>query len=179
MASFPEDLDFGSLVPLDPLYNMDKVAVTSNEFKEYIRQLQRVLYDMSVAINTRDSSYYPTIEFINGQLYFPDPALSPLTSDQPRYRSVFRKVIDFGQLPNTTTKSVAHDLSPTSDWSFTRIYGTASDTTGLTYIPLPYAHPTSSNNIAINVDNTNVTITTGSDRTAYHTCYVVVEYLKN
>jgi len=179
MASFPDELDVGSFVPIDPLYNIDQVDVNSAAFKEYLRQLQRILYDISLALNTRESAYYPEIEFINGQLYFPNPALSSTTAQKPELRQVFRKVINFGQLPNTTSKTVAHNLSPTSTWSFTHIYGAASDTSGISYLPLPYAHPTASSNIAVSVDATNVTITTGSDRTAYDTSYIVLEYIKN
>jgi hypothetical protein len=43
---------------------------------------------------------------------------------------------------------------------------------------LPYASPTDADNIELSVDVTNVSITTGSDRTGFTTTYIVLEYIK-
>ncbi len=163
----------GAFIPI--LFDFDVgINVNSEEFKELQVRLYQYINTMSLAINLRDAAYYPTFEFINGQQWYPNPLINPTT-----YRSVFRKVINFGTLPNTTTKSVAHQIPINGGYSFTRIYATASDQTNKSYIPIPYASPTLANSIEINVDATNVNITTGSNRTAYTICYVVVEYIKN
>lgn len=86
-------------------------------------------------------------------------------------------VVDFGALPNTGTKSVPHNITVTGSTIWTRYYATATYP-GSSGIPIPYASPTLANNIEINVDATNVNITTGSDRTAYTTTYVILEYLQ-
>lgn len=86
--------------------------------------------------------------------------------------------INFGTLPNTGTKSVAHNIPITVGVTFTRIYATASDTAGSLYIPIPFVE-TTGNEIQIDVDATNVNITTTSDRTNFTICYVVLEYIKN
>ena len=62
-------------------------------------------------------------------------------------------------------------------WTFTRLYGAATDPS-TSFLPIPFAHPTAANNIALSADATNVSITTGSDRTGYTACYVVLEYIK-
>jgi hypothetical protein len=128
---------------------------------------------MANVLNVKDTGYYNTLEYVCGQLYFPDPAIT----DQI-FRQVFRTVIDFGALPNTATKSVAHNLTFTPSTLFTRIYGTATDTTGITGIPLPYASPTAANNIELSVDATNVNVTAGSNRTNFNKCVIILEYLK-
>ena len=63
--------------------------------------------------------------------------------------------------------------------TFTRVYATASDTTGFNYIPVPYASSTAANNIELNVNGTNVNIITGSNRSNFNICYVVLEYLQS
>ena len=83
-------------------------------------------------------------------------------------------------LPNAGTTSVPHGINITADTSFTftRIYATASQV-NVSFLPIPYVSVANiMDNIEINVDNTNVNITTGSDRTNYTFCYVILEYIK-
>lgn len=159
------------------IYDLD---IDSREFREVLVRLRTALNKVAVLLNLKDTGYYPLSEFVNGQSFFPNPALSATgTSQVATYRQVYRLVINFGSLPNTGSTSVAHGLTPTTKWSFTRIYATASDTTSFNYIPIPYASSVLADNISISVDATNVTITTGSDRTNFDTCYVVLEYIKS
>lgn len=51
-------------------------------------------------------------------------------------KPIYRKVVDFGALPNATTKNVAHGVSNIGD--ITHIYGVAHSSAKMT-IPLPYA----------------------------------------
>lgn len=172
---------YGAFIPTTNIWDVTQlysVDVNSPEFKELLVRLYQNINLISLTTNIKDSGYYDTNEFVNGQLFFPDPALNSTTSSQPAFRQVTRKVINFGALPNTATKSVAHTIGPNSSYSFTRIYATASDTTGLTYIPIPYASPVLANNIEINVDVTNVNITTGSNRSNYNITYVILEFLR-
>lgn len=134
--------------------------------------LQQIYFALAYQINEKDVGSYETIEQLNGQQYF-DPA------NAQRKRYVFRIVVNFGALPNTATKSVAHGITVDANTNFTRIYATASDTTALTYIPIPYVDPTTlANGIELDVDATNVNITTAANYSAYNVCYVVLEYVK-
>ena len=128
-------------------------------------------------MNLKDSGYYDTLEFVNSQLFFPNPALSSQTAQTPVYRQVYRKVINFGALPNAGAKSVNHNIPVTIGYSFTRIYATATNPS-TQFIPIPYASASGTDNIELSVSPTQVTITTASDRTAFTITYVVVEYLK-
>lgn len=180
MASFPNQANPGAFVPTTNIWDPSEIystEVTSPEFKELLVRLYQNLNNMSLSLNIRDAGYYDRTEFVCGQLYFPNPALSSASAKAPAYRQVFRKVINFGTLPNTATTSVAHGLTITSGFTFTRIYGCATDPS-TSFIPIPFAAPTDSENIKIDVDTTNINITTGSDRTGYTVCYVVLEYIK-
>lgn len=171
----------GLFVPTTNVWDVEQlqsVNVNSPEFKELLVRLYQNINLIALAVNKKDSAYYDVQEFVNGQSFFPDPLLNSNSATTPSYRQVYRLVINFGVLPNTTAKAIAHNLTINPGYTFTRIYGAASDTTNKTYIPLPYASPTAANNIELSVDATNVTVTTGSNRSNYSTTYVVLEYMK-
>lgn len=149
----------------------------SPEFKDLLVRLYQNLNAMQIALNLKDSGYYAEEEFVNSQSY---PPVDTVVGNAPTVsRQVFRKLIDFGPLPNTGTATVAHGISLTTAFSFTRIYGAASDQAGFNYIPIPYASPTDADNIELRVDTTNVIITTGSNRSNFTQTWIVLEYLKN
>ena len=133
-------------------------------------RLYQYLNNISMAINLKDTGFYVLTEFANGQNFFPNPTLAPGDANYLVYRPGNRIAINFGALPNTATKSVAHGISITTSTSFTRIYATASNPVGLLYFPIP--------SIWISVDATNVNITTTANMTAYTICYVILEYLQ-
>lgn len=186
----PQQNQVGAFVPTSFIWDVARVGeieVNSPEFKELLVRLYQNLANIANVLNIKDSGYYNVLEFVNGQLFFPNPLFDSQTLETTSFRQVLRKVINFGQLPNTGTKSVAHGIICKAfsvgppiipGTSFTRIYGAASDQTGLTYIPLPYASPTLANNIELNVDSTNVNITTGSNRSNYLISYIILEYLQ-
>lgn len=170
----------GFLVPttdvwdVTPIYELD----LDEKFEDLLVRLYQNLNNMSLSINVRDAGYYDTQEFLNSQVFFPNPLFRSNTGTVATYRSVFRKVINFGVLPNAGATAVPHGITCIASTSFTRIYATASDPVALAYIPIPYASPVLINNISIDVDATNVTITTGSNRSAFTICYVILEYLQ-
>lgn len=175
----------GSFIPTTQVWDVNEIystEVTSPAFKELLVRLYQNLNNQSVALNTKDTGYYDVTEFVNGQIFFPNPAYSSATQTKPAFRQVFRKVINFGALPNAGAKTAAHGITMTPGMTFTRIYGAASDTThspNFYYIPLPYVciH-VPNNSVEVNVNQTNVTIETLTNMTNYDTSYVVLEYLK-
>lgn len=171
----------GAFVPSTNIWDVSALystEVTSPEFKELLVRLYQNINNICIALNIKDTGYYVLEEFVNGQLFFPNPALTSKTSQSPSYRQDFRKVINFGMLPNNSTRSVPHGITITSGFSFTRIYATATNSTATSFIPIPYASNTPGEDIELNVDSTMVNITTGSDRTAYTITYVILEYIK-
>lgn len=145
------------------------------QLRELLVRLYQNLNNMLISLNDKESGTYTTNQFVNGQVFFPS---QPSTSLLPQMnRFVTRVVIDFGALPNAGTKSVAHGIDFNSAVSFTRIYGVATDPINLIALPLPYASPVLASNIELNVDATNVNVITGSNRIAFTTTYIVLEFL--
>lgn len=179
MASFPDQQSPGVFVPTtnvwDPTELYD-IEVTSEKFKELMIRLYQNLNIISSTLNLKDTGYYTSQELANGQSFSPDTNLSSTTAQTHEYRGGFRKRIVFGPLPNNATKSVAHNIETLGSYSFTRIYGTASDMNGRFYIPLPYA---GANPIELNVDADNINVTTTNDATRFTTTSIVLEYLKS
>lgn len=178
------NINTGAFVPTTDVYDTQAIYdldINSLEFKEFLVRLRQSTNNIALVLNVKDSGYYVLTEFVNSQLWFPNPILSSTTQQTPSYRQDFRLVIDFGALPNTGSKSVAHNISgivPLGLFTLTRLYGAATDPIAQSYIPIPYASPTLANNIELSMDATNVTITTGSNRSNYLISYVIIEYLK-
>ena len=171
----------GAFVPTTNIWDPTEIYqtdVTSDAFKELLVRMYQNLNIMSINLNLKDTGYYDTSEFVTGQKFFPKPGLTSLSAVTPDFRQTYRKVINFGALPNTGTTNIDHGITVDANTIFTRIYGVATDPAGLSYLPLPYASSTAANNIELSVNNTNVTIITGSDRSAYTITYVIVEFMK-
>ncbi len=176
----------GSFVPTTDIWDTQQlyeVNLNSEEFRELLVRLYQNLNNMALNLNIKDTGYYSAQEFLNGQLFYPNPTLSSNTANGIAYRQVFRTTVDFGALPNAGTKTVAHNIDisiiiPLTTFSFTRIYGAASKPDQTSFIPLPYSSATSINNIELSVTDTDIVITTAIDYSAYTITYIVVEYLK-
>ena len=89
-------------------------------------------------------------------------------------KTIFKKTISTGALPNSTSKSVAHGIS-TFDFAI-HTYGHAKNSGGVIR-PLPYPG-TSTNYFCISVDATNIMLSTSSDLTTYSVSYVTLIYVK-
>lgn len=90
-------------------------------------------------------------------------------------RTLYRKIINTGSLPNNTVKNVAHGISNLR--RAVKLYGYAFRSSNSITIPLPYAS-TAEWTVGLNVADSNISITTFSDRTPYTESYVIVEYTK-
>jgi hypothetical protein len=173
--------NIGSFVPTSYIWDVARlyeIDVNSDEFKELLVRLYQNINAISLSLNIKDTGMYNTSEFVNGQIYFPNPSLNSSTATTPDFRQVYRLVINFGTLPNAGTKSVPHGITITPATTFTRIYATASDPVGNFYIPIPYASPTAADSVEIYVDATNVNIIDAIDKTNFTICYVILEYLQ-
>lgn len=170
----------GLFVPTTNIWDVDTlrdIDVTKPEFKELLIRLYQNINNICLTLNLKESGYYFTQEFVNGQVLFPNPAM---IDQNLAGRQIFRMVVNFGTLPNATTTSQPHGIDVQDFFTFTRIYGTSTNPVDLTFIPLPYVSSSAViNNIELSADATNVYITTGIDQSAYTTTYIVLEYVKN
>lgn len=138
-------------------------------------KIRQYLNDIAYSLNRKDSGYFISQSTITGQQFV--PTFSTDSGSSTVYRSVLRKVIDTGTLANTGTTTTAHGITIGSNFSVTKLYGAATNPSAPSWIPIPFAHPTAANNISVDVDGTNVNITTGSNRSAYTRSWVVIEYI--
>lgn len=136
-------------------------------------RLRQYLNEIASALNYKENNVYVGIETSANQLYLPI-----VTSGGLQYRSVFRVTVDFGALPNATTKSVPHNIPIDADYTVTHLYGAATDPVTFNFIPIPFAAITDNENIELMVTATDVSITTGIDYSAYTRAQVVIEYLR-
>lgn len=91
-------------------------------------------------------------------------------------KPLYRKVIDFGAMPNAGQKKMSSGLSGVS---VVRLYGIANKANGTT-IPLPSASASGSNNAQLHFDSDNmIVVTTAEGYSEYPKSYVVLEYVKN
>lgn len=87
-------------------------------------------------------------------------------------KTIYKKTVDFGVLPNNTAKNVAHGIVGLS-W-LVNLEGTSSTATG-TFMAL---NRTASSFVVWNVDATNITVTANSSMASYTTTYVTLYYTK-
>jgi hypothetical protein len=173
--------DSGAFIGTTQVWDVSELDSTKGltpELKELLIRLYQNLNNMAMAVNGKDTGIYHTDEFVTGKLYPFDPALNSGTASTPIQRPVYRKVINFGALPNAGTASIAHGLTVNTAYTWVKIAGYATDPVALLGVPLPYASDTANDNIELSVDDTNVIVTTASNWSAYTRCWVVLEFLK-
>ena len=91
-------------------------------------------------------------------------------------KPIYRKVVDFGALPNATTKSVTHGIVGMTH--LIRINVIAENTSGPYFLNIPYPDFSSTYTIRSTIDTTNVNIVTQYDFSSYNQTYVTLEYTK-
>lgn len=153
----------------------------------YVRQLiaERERLTSSI-LNVKEIGQYETRELVTAQTWFNvnvTQASSMNTTRQPRYG--FRKVFDMvvangGPIPAATVVTLAHNI--TGITVPTRIFGSATTSTGKFY-PLPFVDEALiTNQIKLYADITNVVLTTGATidggANTLTQAYFVFEYLK-
>lgn len=174
--------EIGAFIPTTQIWDpavIQEVDVNSEQFKDLIIKLYQNINNIVQLLNKKDTGIYDLNEFVCGQVFFSNPSYDSTSAKNATLRQVFRKVINFGALNNAAgTTSVAHGISVTTNYNFTRIYGVANDTTGNSYLPIPYASGTAASIIELYVDATNVYITVGQDRSSYN-AVIILEYIKD
>jgi hypothetical protein len=181
-GSIPNQLNFGSFVPTTNVWEIQQIQSSNIDpnLKEILVRLYQNINNISNVLNGKDSGFYSTEEFLTGKLFFPQTGQTQQGASTPQYRSVFRKVVSFGPLPNATTINIPHNIDINSGYILTGLNGFSTTANSDSMIPLPFASPNALNEaISIEIDPINIIITTGIDYSAYTTTYVVLEYLKS
>lgn len=140
-------------------------------------QLSEIIKRITQAINIRTIGFYLDQQLLTGDQFIP-ASYSSTSSTNVNYRSVFRKVVDIGTLPNAGTTSTAHGITVDANFTLVDLWGAATKPTAtFAAIPLPYSSPTLNQNIKLNIDTTNINVTTAIDYSSYTRAFVTVEYL--
>ncbi len=167
----------GLFLGTTPLFDVSDLNDQA-QARELIIRLTQKINDVINVLNVADKGYYVQQQFVCGQVFFPNPALTTTSQQTPTFRQVFRLVVDIGILPNVGIKLVPHNIAPTALFTFTHIYATATDPIGLNYIPIPVAF-VGGNIVSIAVDAVNVIIETNFNATNFTRCFAILEFLKN
>lgn len=144
-----------------------------------VEQLKKV----SNAVNIREIGWFLDEELLSGKQFIPSSTSGITQGTEPQYRTVFRKVIDTGVLPNNTIKFVPHGLTITDDFTLVQMYGAATKilSTGTFYgIPMPFNQLPGSaipGSVELEMGGTNIRITTNADMSEFTRSFVTIEYL--
>lgn len=92
--------------------------------------------------------------------------------------TLYRKVIDFGALPNATRKNVAHGISNLG--RVCKFDCTAIDTANAIGFPppMPISLNNTTSNLIVIFDATNISFNTGGNLSNYTDCKAILEYTK-
>jgi len=169
--------DVGLFLGTTILFDVDtasNVEPGSDEDKQLKIKLYQAINNIIQSLNKKESGYYLAQEFVTGANFY------NVDNDFNNLRPEYRTVVQFGALPATGTKQVAHGIAVTGRFVWTAIYAVASNPSDLTGIPVPYASATAvADNLEIYVDSTYVYIITGgTDYSGYTKTNVILKYLK-
>jgi len=131
------------------------------------QELEIMYIDIATAVNLREISIYETSEGVTGELWFrketPD-----INNPRPK-RQTIRKVFQF----DDSSLVFAHNIAKLD--ICTHIYGAAKNTTN--FFPIPYVSTLITDQIAIDVTSTTITITKGGTAPAITEGIIVLEFL--
>lgn len=162
-------------IDVQRLYSVD---VNSQDFKNLLVSIALDINKIMVAVNSKATINYSTNEVATGCTFYPDPALDSTTNRSPSQRQILSKTINFGTLPNNTTKSVAHGIDWTSNFLLIGVRGAATNASKTKGISLGYSSPVAVENISLWADDTNVNVKTGMDRTEFTDTNIFIEFIK-
>jgi hypothetical protein len=123
----------------------------------------------ATGINFREIGWYLDQQIVTGKNFIPGIS----SANDQQFRTVFRKVIIFGALPDTNTKPMAHGITFDANFTLVDMWASATDPVGFTAITFAYGGTV----VYLDMDANNVNITTTSNMTNYTRCYVVIEYM--
>lgn len=95
-----------------------------------------------------------------------------------QFRSILRKVIDFGPLPNAGTDFVPHGIVVDYNFTLIQMFASATDPVALQSFSIPLAAAGTAQGVTMFMDATYVYIITQSNRSSYTRCFVVIEFLQ-
>lgn len=140
------------------VFPMCRVASVTDE-----RYAPYAMTNIQLTSEISDLSNYSTTEHLTGK-YWVDG------------KPIYRKVVNFGILPNNNRKDINHNISGISN--FVSFYGITWNNSKTSMI-LPHVDVLdSSYSVALWLTTTSIVIVTRQNRSEFSNCYVVIEYTK-
>lgn len=136
-----------------------------DDYKSFRLQFSQIYQRLTASLNSKEGGLYVPDEKITNQQYFDE-------NDPQNNKNVYRMVIDFGALPNASSKSVNHGIAWNDNYRLTRAYGGSTDKNINKSLAIP------NDGICIEINSTSVTIITTSDRSNFTETTIVIEYTK-
>ncbi len=137
-----------------------------------VEQLKKI----STAVNSREIGFYLDQELLSGKAFIPGANEIADGGTSQQFRTILRKVIDFGTLPDNSTKSVPHGIVFDNNFTLIQLWASATDPTNFIALPIPYVSTAAGFSIQLYMDQTNVNIVTTSVKNTYTRCFVFIEY---
>lgn len=144
-----------------------------NEIKTVVNTNANLQGDLTTLTTTDQTSVVGAINEVNSKFNY---STTETIIGTWNGSTLYRKVINTGQLPNNNQKLIAHNISNLS--RTVRLHGFAYRSTDKISFPLPYASGNSAQVITVYSDDTNITIITGQDRSNIAESYITLEYTK-
>jgi len=161
--------NFDSYIPI-----YETVPETWEEGRLFMVEQFRIV---STAINDREIGYFIDQEVISGKKFIPGLDIIQEGGTSQSFRTILRKVIDFGTLPNSMLKSIPHGIIFDANFTLIQLWASATDPTNFKALPIPFVGA-AGGSIEIFMDAVNINITTTSSRSTFTRCFVFIEYIQ-
>lgn len=175
MAFIPRPVTPGPSLPTTFVWELSVIQTLNidSAFKDLLLKLYQNISEMTDAINDKaNGEYNVQLSTTNKQLFSSNPA------NVSQLRPGIATVVVFPAGPNAGSVTQPHGINCTTTTTFFIIQGAASKTTAaFSYLPLPFVSSVDvAHNIQVTLDATNVTLTSGSNYSAY-SCIIILEFL--
>jgi len=84
------------------------------------------LKKLANAVNVREIGWFLDEELLSGKQFIPSNATALLQETAPQFRTILRKVVDCGTLPNAGIKTVPHGIVFDNNFTLLNLYGAAT-----------------------------------------------------
>lgn len=143
-------------------------AADMNEIKNVVNNNANLMGDVST-LSTGSTDVVSAINAIS-KYSTTEQIIGTWTNGKPLYRKVF----NFGAMPNATNKDIPHNISNLG--ITVNCYGMAVRSSDSRALNIPDSTPGAE--ITCGVTNTNVYVTTYSDRSSFNDSHIIIEYTK-
>lgn len=156
-------LDSQTLESYVPVY--DAIPDRWEDARPFVVEQMKLLAN---GVNLREIGWFLDEELITGKAFIPGTTLIQASGTSQNYRTILRKVIDFGSL-SIGLNSRPHGIFVDPNFSLIQLWASATNATTLTGRPIP------NNTDTITYDVTNINIAVAA---AYTRCWAFIEYIQ-